>query len=96
MGAVFSTASLKTTLPRGGEAAGFGLPAKLAYKRHRLGQLDLLGAPVVRPLGGQQCASRQVPDVPDEDVPDRPIETMTGGDLEGDRLSRGFPCGEGH
>ena len=72
MGPVFSTASLKTTLPRGGEAAGLGLPAKLPHQRHCLGQLDLLGTPVVRPLSGQQRAPCQVPDIPDKNIPSGP------------------------
>ena len=95
VGTIFPSPRLETALPWGGKATGFGLSAKLPHQRHRPGQLDLLVAPIIRPLGGQQRAPRQVPDVSDENVFDRSVETMTRLDLERNRFGRSLPCREG-
>ena len=96
MGSVFPSPGLEATFPGACKGAGLGLSAELPDKRHRTRQLGFLVAPVIRPLSGQQRAPRQVPDVAHKNVSDRPVETMTGLDLECNRLSRSLPCREGY
>ena len=96
MGTVLSATRFKTTLPWSGKATGFCLSAKLPDQRHRPGQIGFLVAPVIRPLATQQSTTGQIPDISNENIFNRSAKTMTGLDLERNRLGRSLPFREGY
>ena len=84
----------KAPLARSGEGTSGRAPAILANERQRGGRLGLLVSSIVGPFTGELRASGEVPDIANQNILHRPTVVMTGGDLDCDRLGRGFACGE--